>query len=186
MADQDMAKVLDALITKISSIQAGGGGISATQLEEILKKQAGDSAEAFGRMLIPENKVHPGISVYSHPEGELKRPKTKLSRETIFCNARQYEDQLTPAEILAFNDITVECEARGGLWWAKILKNGTKDVLWVHVPCADLDDRMSLPSILAILTELKQGPTAVDLDTLAKQMAELKEQLAKAQAAAKK
>lgn len=183
---------LEALLTRVMAAKGdSGGGLTNAQFAETLKQTMGTQAEAFGRQLRPENVVHPGISSFSYPQGDLARPKPILKdlkgnpRETIFCGARQQEATLTPAEVDAFNAITENCEARGGSWFARIKPSGKgkSEVLWVHVSCADIDDRMELPSLTAILLELAAGPRAVNLDTLASQLQDLKDQLARAQAA---
>lgn len=180
---------LEALLMRVSAAQGGGGGLTNEQFAETLRQTMGTQAEAFGRQLRPENVVHPGISAFSYPEGDLARPKPILKdangkpRETIFCGARQAESTLTPAEIDAFNAITGSCEARGGSWFARIKPSGKgkSEVLWVHVSCADIDDRMELPSLSVILNELASGPKAVNLESVLAQLQDLKDQLARAQ-----
>ncbi len=61
--------------------------------------QAETSASAMKRALMPENPRHPGISVYSHPEGELKRPKPSLRCETFWLNSPMEGDVDTVEEI---------------------------------------------------------------------------------------
>lgn len=184
---------LEALLTRVMAAKGdGGGGLTNEQFAETLRQTMGTQAEAFGRQLRPENVVHPGISSFSYPQGDLARPKPILKdangnpRETIFCGARQLESTLTPAEIDGFNAITGNCEARGGSWFARVKASGKgkSEVLWVHVSCADIDDRMELPSLTAILLELAAGPKAVNLDSLAAQLQDLRDQLARAQASA--
>jgi len=175
--------VVEALIKKISEIAVGGGGMSATEFEQILKTNAKEHADAINKMVLPENKIIPQISVFSYPEGDTARPKPRLKdrkgkdRETIFCGARQQEDLLTPAEIDAFNAIEENCTARNGTWFAKVRRDGQNEYLWVHVPCVDIDQRMELPSLLSILTELKSGPKAVDLESLTGELKALREKL---------
>jgi hypothetical protein len=183
---------LEAILTRVMATKNEGGGMTNDQFAETLRGVMGTQAEAFGRQLRPENVVHPGISAFSYPEGDTLRPKPILHdanghpRETIFCGARQMENQLTPAEIDGFNAITSNCEARGGSWFARIKPSGKgkSEVLWVHVSCADIDDRMELPSLTGVLYELASGPKAVNLETLAAQLQDLKDQLARALAAA--
>lgn len=191
MAEKETAgipvAVVEALIAKIAEIGKNSGGITADQFAEVLKNQAAANADAIGKLVLPENKRHPGISVFSHPEGELERPKGRLrdangnDRETIFCGARQEEDLLTPAEIDAFNAIREDCESRSGSWWAKVRKEGKREKLFVYVPCAEIDDRMGLPSTLEILTELAQGAKALDMNAMLTQLNDLKAKLEAAQ-----
>lgn len=177
--DKDMASVLDALIEKIGQMQ--GGGMTVSDLERILEKTAGSTADAMKMALIPENKVSLGISVYA-PEGEAKKPK--LARKTIFCQREQKDHELTPDEVLAFNAITETCEAHGGRWWARIGRDGNSEVLVVYCEeAADREMARDLPPLTHILYELKQGPTAVDLVALHKQLDAMKAQLAQVTAA---
>lgn len=180
--------VVEALIAKIQEIAVSGGttGMTAEQFQEILATNAKEHADAINKMVLPENKITPQVSVFSYPEGETARPKSRLmdrrgnDRETIFCGARQREELLTPAEIDAFNAITENVSARDGKWFARVRREGTKEYLWVHCPCADVDQRMELPSLLAILTELKSGPRAVDLEILTTELKSLRDKLAAA------
>jgi hypothetical protein len=179
--------VVEALIAKIEQIGQQQGGLTADGLKTVLQAVSADNAKAIEKIVIPENKVSPLISAFSYPEGDTARPKPRLvdqlgiDRETIFCGARQREDQLTPEEILAFNNITEDCTARGGTWFARVKREGRKEFLWVHVPCVDVDERMELPSLLQILLELKEGAAAVDINVLVRQLNELKAQVEKVQ-----
>ncbi len=64
--------------------------------------QAGAITDALGhatkmaREQIPENKVSPGISVYSHPEGDLKRARTVL-RCPMFLGVYNESGTVSPA-----------------------------------------------------------------------------------------
>lgn len=178
-SDVNLIPILEALVDKINAISAGGGGLTADQLELIITKTAGNTADAMRTALIPENKVNPGISAYSYPEGELKRPKPVLKRESIFCGGRLKESEMTPEEIDACNAIDGPCEARGGAWRAFIKKDGTREGLIIHCDEAvERDKALGLPSFLAICYELKQGPQAVDLVALTRQLNDMKAQLA--------
>lgn len=179
-ATPDMALVLNALIDKIAALSAQGGGLTNDQLDKLLEKTAGTTADAFRTALIPENKVHPGISVFSYPEGDVAHPKGKLALETVFCGYRQREDNLTPEELDAVNALAdgQTYEARNGLWKAWTLQNGTKRNLMIHCDEAvDRDRARDLPPMLHILLELKNGPQAVDLASLTRQLAAMKSQL---------
>jgi hypothetical protein len=177
--EKDMAAVIDMLIDKIASM-GNGGGITTEQLDKLLEKTAGTTADAFRQALIPENKIHPAISAYSYPEGDQRRPKPRLRIETYFCGHRQREDNLTPEELDGFNALADGqiYEARSGQWTSQVVRNGTKEILLVH--CAEAIDRdraRDLPPLLHILTELKDGPQAVDLASLTRQLNEMKARL---------
>lgn len=186
--------VVEKLIAEVEELKKGNKGVTGDDLREILKSQreAADestrlSMQTLTNALIRENQRSPEISVFSYPEGDVARPKPKFvdpegrERETYFCDARQREEQLTPAEIEAFNAITDDCEARNGAWKATIHGDGKRTILRVNVPCKDMDARMELPkSLTAILFELKNGKKALDVDALARQLADLKDKLDKA------
>jgi len=175
--DKDMASVIDLLIDKIAALSASGGGITTEQLDKLLEKTAGGTADALRNALIPENKVHPHISVFSYPEGEIKRKSPTLKLETIYCGYRQRPDNLTPEEIDAVNALAdgQTYEARSGMWKAWTVRNGTAQRLMIHCDEAiDRDRARDLPPMLHVLLELKNGPQAVDLGALTRQLNEMK------------
>lgn len=132
-----------------------------------------------------ENVNHPGISAFSYPEGELKRPKPMLKRVTYWPQGvKLNEDLLTPEEIQAFNAIDHSCTARDGSWTATVTRNGTTEILEVIAPVKTPDDRMNLPNgLLLILRELREGPESVDVGSMAARIARLEAQLAASSAA---
>jgi hypothetical protein len=181
-----MAKIIDPKepqeATDSERAPAAGGSIQLADLERIIDKllqtrgQApGDSRmielavksmeglrEEVGRTVRRSNATHPGISAFSYPEGDEKRPKPKLKYETIFCGARQREDQLTPQEIDLFNQFTGNKDAREGAWTARIDKDGSKRRLVVLVPAKTIDHLATLPPLTQILSELLYGADVVD------------------------
>jgi len=183
--------VVEKLIAEVEELKRANKGVTGEDLREILKSQreAADestrqSMQTLTNALIRENQTAPEISVFSYPEGDTARPKPRFvdpegrERETYFCDARQREEQLTPAEIDAFNAIQDDCECRGGSWKARVHGDGKRTILRVNVPCKDTDARMDLPkSLTAILFELKNGKKALDIDQLARQLADMKNQL---------
>lgn len=179
--DKDTLAVLDLLVEKINGIQAGGGGITAAQLETILQNSAAThktTVDALQNALIPENKVHPGISAYSYPEGDRARPKPTLKHEVLFCGYRQRDDNLTPEEIDALNAIDGDREARNGTWRAYLRKEGMRQILIVECDeMADRDRARDLPPMLHILLELGGGVRTLDPVVLLKQINALKAQM---------
>lgn len=65
----------ELLITALTAKQQDG--ISAEMLRQILA----DNAKSVQKAMKPENETHPGISVFSHPEGDQKQPKPPLPYE---------------------------------------------------------------------------------------------------------
>lgn len=146
--------------------QTGGSGLSAEDLRSILKDQR--------KAMKPENDQHPGISAFSHPEGEQAKPKGELRRTTRFIGMRQREDSLTPTEIELFNRFDRNRIARGGQWRANVTGHGTAEEL--HILCDDaltLDGRASMPSLTLILRELLDGEAAANPEALAQRVADL-------------
>lgn len=166
----------------LSSVKGGGGGgLTGADLKAILESQDKKAQET--RAVRHSNADHTHVSAFSHPEGDLKNPKPKLQgpdgkpRETYFNNHRESEDELTPAEIDAYNAITHTCEAREGLWKARVSSRR----LLIDVPSYTMDDRANLPDgLVLILRELAQGERAVTPADMAVRIAEL-ERIVKAQ-----
>ena len=69
---------LSSQVRAMTKAATKGGGLDAAMLEAMLGRVATMTAEAQDRMLHPDNREHPGISVYSYPEGDLKRPRPDL------------------------------------------------------------------------------------------------------------
>ncbi len=158
----------------IGAATGGGGGMSAAELKGILDAQREETTDRKG--VRHSNADHRHESVFSLPGGDLKNPKPKLARETFFNNHREHEDELTPAEIEAFNSITHECKARGGAWTAKFKDDGR---LLINVPSHTMDDRMNLPDgLVLILRELGAGERAVSPADMAIRIADLERRLA--------
>ncbi len=162
----------------IAAIPAGSpaAGLTPDALAEILRSNRED--QEARRTHRHSNADHTHVSVFSHPEGDLKRPKPKLQtpdgrpRETFFNNHSQTLDDLTPLEVECYNAIQADCTARGGRWIAKIDQDGRR--LRVQVPSFTIDELNDLPkSLVEILTELAQGPKAVTTLDLIAQVAEL-------------
>lgn len=137
--------------------------------------------KAHTRGVRPQNAVNPGISEFSHPEGEAERPKAKLTRDTFFCGVKQSEEQLTPIEIDLFNSITVSKESRKGSWTATVEQSnrGGRGRLLVQIPSATADDMAGTFALSAILTELATGKDATDVGKLLTELAELQAKVAK-------
>jgi hypothetical protein len=81
--------------------------------DETLKKRAQFEAEAQKRVLRPENERHPGISAFSYPEGELKRPKPELRCKVFWVGIDERVEQNTPAEVELFNQLIAKTEREG-------------------------------------------------------------------------
>lgn len=165
----------DALLKAMERMQPASGGLSAEQLETVLKS----SAEATRKALKPENAQHPDVSAFN-PEGERDHPRPKLRRKTFWAGTELDADELDRDEIELMNSFEHSCEARNGAWRADLKRTATDGTAELHFtfPSKNTDDRMDLPSMKLMLRELHGGTKAVDPDSLAKRVAELEKQLA--------
>lgn len=175
---------LQALIAALPQ-SSPASGLTAEALADILKANR-QEAEAR-RSVRHSNADHPHISAFSLPGGDLKQPKPTFQtpdgrkRETYFNNHLVSEDESTPHEIACFNAIQTTCSARGETWHARIDQDGRR--LRVDVPSYTIDDRMNLPSLVEILTELAQGPKAVSTPEMLARIADLERIVREQQAA---
>ena len=154
-------------------------GIGADQFERMLERVGQANATAMRQSLRRENPNYNEVSVFTYPEGEMARPKPKLTREVLFCGQRAHEDQLTPAEIELFNRFDQSKTARNGTWEADILRRGKRELLVINLPVKGLDRLMELPNGLSlILLELLDGAAAADPISLIRRVEELEKKLA--------
>lgn len=82
---------LAALVQMLAQAMQQSGLSTAQAIKEGLA-----DAATMAREPIPENKQDPGISVYSHPEGDLKRPRTKL-RCPMYLGYYDEDGKIIPA-----------------------------------------------------------------------------------------
>lgn len=99
VASMDTAALIQLLASTLN--QSG-----VTQAQAI--KDALADATTMAREPIPENKVAPGVSVYSHPEGDLAHPRTPL-RCPMFLGVYDEDGKATPAFEI-FQDTSTEAE----------------------------------------------------------------------------
>jgi hypothetical protein len=71
-ADEKFEMLIAALTQKASD------GISKDDLRQILVDTQTVTAKAMQKVMRPENETHPGISAFSHPEGDRAKPKPAL------------------------------------------------------------------------------------------------------------
>ncbi len=70
-----------ALLASVRDTAATG---QMDRLEQILLKTAEVSAQTMKRALKPENDHHPGVSVFSYPEGDVAKPRPALAHEVYW------------------------------------------------------------------------------------------------------
>lgn len=154
--------------------------LTPEMLREIVSTVGIQSAQVMHKAVRPENEIHPHISAYSYPEGDIARPKPKLARKVFLNFHEEREDQLTPHEIDAYNSFTDDREARNGNFKATIKQRGRKtEELHITVPVAGINDRMNVPmSLLLLVHELQTGKSMEDMNTLLAELATLKAEVA--------
>lgn len=174
--EQEMTAFERAVVRLIEEGQKNQ--MSPDMLAGILEKVGVQSAHVMHKAVRPENEIHPHISAFSYPEGDIARPKPAMKRDVYFNFHKEDPEQLTPAEIEAYNAIDDDCEARGGQYTIEIRGRGRKrEELHMTVPVAHFDHRMNLPgSLLLLLHELKTGRGLEDIDGLIAEVMRLREE----------
>lgn len=104
--DESLQAQVAALQEQVAALltmqKNGGGGLSEERLEKILLKVAETTAAAAERAANPSNKSHPGVSVFSYPEGDRERPR-KLNCPMTWVGTEVGIDTSTAEEIELFN-----------------------------------------------------------------------------------
>lgn len=105
--EDDLATQVQKLKQQLEVIVAsarggGGGGIDAETLERIMIKTAKMQAEASERAINPSNRDHLHLGVYTHPDGDLKMPRT-LKCPMFWVGYDLREDTTTYDEIQMLN-----------------------------------------------------------------------------------
>ena len=142
----------------------------------LTKADMAELMDAQRKAINPSNPTHPGISAFN-TKGEREHPKPRLDRETYFCGHRQSEEQLTPEEVEAYNELTESCSIpeKGEFCYVRV----TPKQRLVVVPAATRDQMQDLPnSLVLVLKEFKYGAKAIDPVELAKQLKEAQDRIA--------
>jgi hypothetical protein len=132
----------------------------------------GKLTEQQNRQVRPSNAFTPGVSPFSYPEGDVARPKPTFHQQVFYNGHHEELDQLTPAEIDAYNALSrslagpeARRTARNGTWEARISRNN--DQLQIFVPCKTQEQLQNLPpSLILIIRELMDGKTIDPTDLL--------------------
>lgn len=132
--------------------------IAAGKSEPISAAQIADiAANAAAKAKMPENRVSPGISVYSHPEGERDHPKAKLKCR-MYLGACPIEGvTCTPAEIDALNALepglyrVEKTDGSKAVLEVRGQWNANKDLerLWLVIPKDD-ENKNAYPGLVAL------------------------------------
>lgn len=155
--------------------------------DESMRKRARYEAEARELLEEAENTVHPHISVFSHPEGDIAAAKAgkvkKLECETLWVGYPLEVEQLTPTEVDLLNEIqpgdymfTRADETRTSMSVVGERDNaGRMNRKLITFSCRG-DDSKNLPSMVLQLRSALGKRSRVD--ELAAELAALKAQMA--------
>ena len=185
MADKSLDEQLKMALLKFMETGTQNQ-FTPEMLKAVLGEVGMSTALGMQKAVRPENDQHPGRSAFSYPEGDIQRPKPKLTRKVFFNYHEENEEQLTPVEITAYNSVNDDCEARSGQYSAVIKMRGRKrEELHITVPVRHLDHRMNLPpSLLLLIHELKTGQQVGDMQDLLGEIADLRDRLSHYEGAA--
>lgn len=178
----DMQETIKLLMQ--AAVTKPQGGITASELEPLMLRMSQVAAEAQERANNPSNKTHPGISVYSYPEGDRARPRsikcpmtwigTRMDVETTTATELELLNMAVPGEYFYTatdgqrQPLTVEGErdAAGAITKLNFKFDATKD------------RRPFLPGIVPMLREAFQvkTPEQLQVEAMARELAELRAQ----------
>lgn len=174
LSQGDFATVMESLIGRLNT-QSNDPGLMA------LAEQVAGMRKAEARRERHSNVVPTGISVFD-PHGTIRedgddRPmKPKLIADVFFEGHRESDEQLTPAEVDAYNSITSSRETRAGAWQAVFeTPRGGLGKPRLSITCGvgiDKDKGLMLPPLYQIITELVTGADATDVVKLLRMVEE--------------
>jgi len=173
---------LQATVEALLKDKTQSGGISEDRLEAILGRVAQMSADAAERAANPSNKTHPGISVYSNPEGERANPRPPLKCQMFWAGYLIDTDTTTAEEIDLFN------QAKPGLFTVtrtdgsplQLEVSGTSDAAGnlsrLEFMFPTKENRETLPSMTGMLRQAYKikTPEQLELERLRKEVEELR------------
>lgn len=100
---QDLQAQIAALQATVQALVAAKSTPDDDRLEKILLRVAQMSADAHERAANPSNKTHPGVSVFSYPEGDRAKPRPALKCEMFWIGYPVETNTNTAAEIELLN-----------------------------------------------------------------------------------
>ena len=173
--------------------------LRATPSDTGAQETATKQVELIERLITkthPENIDHPGIGVYSYPEGDLAHPKEPLKCRMIWCGYDVRTETMTPGEIALLNrlqpgEFRVTKADGTGIPFRVSAKLSDKldgqgrptyEELSVWFPCKG-DARQNHMSMSSYLRQAL-GDKLPTLDEAMAELAKLKAELASAKAAA--
>ena len=196
MARQDEAQPVAPQVLPLTTdqfaelVKAIKGGADE---DDLLKKRAEYDAQAMRRALHPENEQHPGISVFSHPEGDQKHPKEPLVCEMFWVGYPEMAETLTVEESRLLNLLAAKTQLAGNKSYSVTRTDGSPmkvDVtceadhtgalrkLEIFFPCRG-EAKNNLPSKASMLREMLGELSATEA-SMREEIVRLRAQLAQA------
>lgn len=173
---------LQATVEALLKEKTQSGGISEEKLELILGRVAQMSADAAERAANPSNKSHPGISVYSYPEGDRARPRPDFKCLMFWAGYPMGTDTTTAEEIELLNQAVpgVFTITRTDGSPMQLTVEGTADAAGnlsrLEFVFATKENRETLPSLTGMLRQAYKikTPEQLELERLRKEVEELR------------
>lgn len=100
---QEQLDALQEQVAALLAVKSAPATSDDDRLEKILLRVAQMSADAHERAANPSNKTHPGVSVFSYPEGDRARPRPALKCEMFWCGYPVDLDTTTADEVELLN-----------------------------------------------------------------------------------
>lgn len=101
--DEIPAPTVNLTMDQLKELIREARGVQDT--DDYIQRVADANAQANKRALRPENEQHPGISVFSYPEGDQAHPKPDLKAKVFWVGYPLEKDTLTPEEVALVNEL---------------------------------------------------------------------------------
>ncbi len=183
MADEmpNQAQMNLEILKTLQAIQASASG--GSDVTEALK-QITETLAGVANRSRPENPQHNGISAYSYPEGDYKRPKPPLKCDMYWVGYPLTLETLTPIEIDTLNTLTpgnYRVTKSNGIEIpftveGKTKMNGNLESLSVQFPCKG-EQSTDHGSMVSYIRQA-MGEKIPNLDQLMAELDKVKQQLA--------
>ena len=170
---RDQIDDLKNMVAALAKQQVSSGGITPELLEAMFVRVARVQADAAERAANPSNKTHPGISVYSYPEGDRARPRA-LKCPMFWVGYDIQPDTTTAYEIELLNKavpgtfafLCTDGSQEQLTCIGTAAPNGSISKLLFDFPTKE--NRESLPSMASMLQQAYgiKSPEQVELDRL--------------------
>lgn len=179
---------MDQVMALLQTAKSGGETDIEGLLTKVLSASAKANASAMQTALNRENPNYVAKGPYHRADGSEVRAKYDVffgPSHSKGKGGRLPKDMWREEEADLINRFQVgdHRTSRNGDWSAECVRDGSTYELIVKVPMFTEDQRNDLPSFAMILRELLDGEQAVNPETLAAEVAKLKQQIAALSAA---